>query len=99
MKTLRAGFAAMRGQPTFFDRYLPTARSASLLLSVAFLDIGRWDNAEPAAVLESFDVRPSLSVFDADLAAALLVSLLNDRSNRLKRRWEYKASGTGSATG
>lgn len=37
---------------------------------------GRWERAEPAALFDAFEVRPSRSTFDAALAAFLLVTLL-----------------------
>lgn len=55
--------------------------------------MGRWDNADPAAVLESFDVRPSRNVFDADLAADLLVSLLTGQSNRSNASKNIRLAG------
>jgi hypothetical protein len=41
-----------------------------------FLPFSRWDSAEPAAVFDFFEVRPSRSTFDAALAARGLVTFL-----------------------
>jgi hypothetical protein len=76
MKTLGASFLANAPHPTFFDKYLLTARSASLLLSLPGLDMGRWDRADPAADFDSFEVRPSRNAFDAARRASVLLSLV-----------------------
>jgi hypothetical protein len=81
MKTLRAELTAMARQPAILDRYLPTARSAWLLLRLAFLDIGRCDNAEPAVVL----ARPLPAAAEAPLLAIFLPVLLIGRSLSLLR--------------
>jgi hypothetical protein len=71
-----------RGYPAFFDRYLPTARSAWLLVRFARFDIGFCDKADPAADLGLFELRLSDNTLEAALPARSPLSLFFAMSRR-----------------
>lgn len=84
MKTFGASLPATAAQPACLDKYLLTARSASLLLRLAGLDIARWVRADPASDFGLFAPWPSRNVFDAATSAFAAVALPMSRSHSFR---------------